>query len=45
MKERAESQKLALDVFLAVSGSEDILLGRPTAGELGLDKAPVLPSR
>ena len=43
MKESAESQKLALDVFLAVS--EDILLGRPTAGELGLDKAPVLPLR
>ena len=43
MKERAESQKLALDVFLA--GSEDILPGRPTAGEQGLDMAPVLPSR
>ena len=42
MKARAESQKLALDVFRGVS--EDRRLGRPTAGELGVDKAAVLPS-
>ena len=42
MKESAESQKLALDDFRGVS--EDILLGLPTAGELGLDEAPVWPS-
>ena len=43
MKERAESQKLALEVFLEVS--EDIRPGLPTAGELGVERAPVLPSR
>ena len=42
MKARAESQKLALEVFRAVS--EDSRLGRPTAGEFGVDKAAVWPS-
>ena len=42
MKERALSQKLALEDFLQVS--EDIRPGLPTAGELGVEKASVFPS-
>ena len=42
-KERAESQKLALEGFLEVI--EDIRPTLPTAGEPGVEKAAVLPSR